>query len=36
MASIERKTKRYPTYLTDDERKRTKPLLPKPPKAVEK
>ena len=32
MAEIARKTKRYPTDLTDEEWERIKPLLPKPPK----
>lgn len=32
MADIARKTKRYPTDLTDEEWERVKPLLPKPPK----
>ena len=32
MAAIARKTKRYPTDLTDDEWERIKPLMPKPPK----
>jgi transposase len=32
MADIARKTKRYPTDLTDDEWERIKLLLPKPPK----
>lgn len=32
MAAIERKTKRYPTDLTDEEWDRIAPLLPKPPK----
>jgi len=32
MAAIERKTKRYPTDLTDEEWKRVAPLLPKPAK----
>jgi transposase len=36
MAAIARKTKRYPSDLTDDEWERIKPLLPKPPNAVEK
>lgn len=30
MARIERKTKRYPTDLTDEEWKQIEPLLPKP------
>jgi putative transposase len=30
MAAIERKTKRYPTDLTDQEWERIAPLLPKP------
>jgi putative transposase len=30
MATIERKTKRYPTDLTDEEWERIAPLLPKP------
>jgi transposase len=32
MAEIARKTKRYPSDLTDEEWERIKPLLPKPPK----
>jgi transposase len=32
MADIARKTKRYPTDLSDEEWERIKPLLPKPPK----
>jgi putative transposase len=32
MAVIARKTKRYPSDLTDEEWGRIKPLLPKPPK----
>src|SRR3546814_4870649 len=32
MAAIERKTKRYPTDLTDTEWERIAPLLPKPPR----
>ena len=32
MAEIARKTKRYPSDLTDDEWERIKPLIPKPPK----
>jgi transposase len=32
MADIARKTKRYPTDLTDEEWARIQPLLPKPPK----
>src|SRR5260370_26106387 len=32
MADIARKTKRYPTDLTDEEWERIQPLLPKPPK----
>ncbi|GAB0114940.1 hypothetical protein AcidC75_24640 [Acidisoma sp. C75] len=32
MADIARKTKRYPTDLTDEEWARIKPLLPEPPK----
>ena len=32
MADIARKTKRYPTDLTDEEWARIEPLLPKPPK----
>ena len=32
MAAIDRKTKRYPTDLTDAEWERIAPLLPKPPK----
>jgi len=32
MAAIERKTKRYPTDLTDEEWTRIAPLLPKPPR----
>jgi transposase len=32
MAAIVRKTKRYPTDLTDEEWDRIKPLMPKPPK----
>ena len=32
MAEIARKTKRYPTDLSDEEWGRIKPLLPKPPK----
>ena len=32
MADIARKTKRYPTDLTDEEWERIKPLLPKPPR----
>ena len=32
IAAIARKTKRYPTDLTDKEWERSKPLLPKPPK----
>ena len=32
MADIARKTKRYPTDLTDEEWERVEPLLPKPPK----
>ena len=32
MAEIEKKTKRYPCDLTDEEWERIRPLLPKPPK----
>jgi transposase len=32
MAKIEKKTKRYPTDLTDEERERIAPFLPKPAK----
>jgi putative transposase len=32
MADIARKTRRYPSDLTDEERERIQPLLPKPPK----
>jgi putative transposase len=32
MANIARKTKRYPTDLTDEEWEHIEPLLPKPPK----
>jgi transposase len=32
MAEIEKKTKRYPSDLTDEEWERIRPLLPKPPK----
>jgi len=32
MADIARKTKRYPTDLTDEEWVRIEPLMPKPPK----
>lgn len=32
MANIERRTKRYPTDLTDEEWERIAPLLPRPPK----
>ncbi|WP_371418037.1 transposase, partial [Acidisoma sp. L85] len=32
MAEIARRTKRYPTDLTDEEWERIKPLLPKAPK----
>jgi putative transposase len=32
MANIDRKTKRYPTDLTNEEWERVEPLLPKPPK----
>ena len=32
MAEIARKTKRYPSDLTDEEWERIKPFLPKPPK----
>ena len=32
MAEIARKTKRYPTNLTDEEWVRIEPLMPKPPK----
>ena len=32
MADIARKTKRYPTDLTDEEWVRTEPFMPKPPK----
>jgi transposase len=34
MAAIARKTKRYPTDLTDEEWERIAPLLTKPPKPV--
>src|SRR5882757_9492203 len=36
MAEIARKTKRYPSDLTDDEWEWIKPLLPKPPKCGRK
>jgi putative transposase len=32
MADIARRTKRYPTDLTDEEWERIKPLMPKPPR----